>query len=71
MQCTSTLPFTVLALIFGLVFLFVSGSGNVCDDEDPKDKNKCKVIPHTESGDTGKFGQENEPCCGWTQLWCK
>jgi len=37
----------------------VSGSGNVCDDEDPKDKNKSKVISHTESGGTGKFGQKN------------
>jgi hypothetical protein len=54
-----------------LYFLFVSGRDNVYDDEDPEDKNKSKVISLTESGGTGKFGQENEPCCGWTQLWCK
>jgi hypothetical protein len=33
----------ILALIFGLVILFVSGRDNVCDDEDPKDKNISKV----------------------------
>ena len=42
----------------------MSGRDNVCDDEDAKDKNKSKVISHTESGGTGKFGRENEPCCG-------
>jgi hypothetical protein len=51
-----------------MYFLFVSGRGNVCDHEEPKDKNKSKVISHTERGGAGKFVQENEPCCGWTQL---
>jgi hypothetical protein len=69
-HCTSPVPFTPFGTNLWHCILIVSGRGNVCDDEEPKDKNKTKVISLSESGGTGKFGHENKPCCGWTQLWC-
>jgi len=67
----STLPFTHFSTNLWSCIFYASGRGNVCNDKDPKDKNESKVISHTESGGAGKFGQENEHCCGWTHLWCK